>query len=264
MRVITRRKVSTNTFIITVFVISLHAMWNCFFLVTAYEYYSERYKLDGVPCGYCIIINNDDCRSTSVHFDPTENLSFRSREDITKTAIQNLFKEKLGFHVETFVSLSIYAIRQLLEAIRNVDHTNLSCFALIIFSRGKTNDIYGANNSILSVNDIVDNFSDTKCESLVRKPKLFLFQTIIENDHIEKVPLESIHSPSDSFLILVTPAAGHADFSKISTIIQALEAGCRTDSISTIFESIEKSNSDTCIIKDNLEYQFFFCNVEFK
>ena len=232
-----------------------------------YDQSSERYKLDEVPCGYCIIINNDDHHHTSVHFDAhsTEgSVTIQTREEIARGQfcdLVNLFKEKLGFHVETFVNLSVYAIRQLLEAIRSVDH--LSCFALVILSRGKTNDIYGADTGVLSINEVIDNFSDTKCGSLVRKPKLFFFQTIIENDHITRVPLESIHPPSDSFLVFINPNhRSRLDVSGISKIVQALEAGHRTDTISTIFESIEELKPDGII--NRLESNFFFCTAELK
>ena len=231
-----------------------------------YDHSSERYKIDAVPCGYCIIINNDH---TSVHFDAHSkegSVTIQTREEITRVQfcdLVNLFKEKLGFHVETFVNLSVYAICQLLEAIRNVDHTKLSCFALIILSRGKTNDIYGADSGVLGINEVIDNFSDTKCGSLVRKPKLFFFQTIIENDHSTRLSLEVIHPPSDSFLVFINPNHQSClDVSGISKIVQALEAGYQTDTISTIFESTEELKFDGII--NRLKSNFFFCTAELK
>ena len=75
--------------------------------------------------------------------------------------------------------------------------------------------------------------------------------------------MESIHPPSDSFLVFINPNhRSRVDVSGISKIVQALEAGNRTDTISTIFESTEELKSGGII--NRLEPNFFFCTAELK
>ena len=48
---------------------------------------------------------------------------------------------------------------------------------LCILSHGLHNYVFGSDGKLISIQDIVDRFSDANCPALVDKPKLILMQT---------------------------------------------------------------------------------------
>ena len=123
--------------------------------------------------------------------------------DIHKFADQ--FRYRFGFHIEKYYNLSAEAILLLLKAVSEIDHSSMNCFTLIILSCGKTQDIYGADGEAVSVNKSLDFFSDTNCPTLVQKPKLFMFQTTLEQNRAQQQDEGRYRTPSDSFLLFNTP-----------------------------------------------------------
>ena len=195
----------------------------------------ECYAMLHPPYGYCIVIDNS---STMIPEMPTEDSDHRLQDlsNHTQQFIET-FQNVLGFHVEKFTNLSGGAINLLIDSIRKVDHSKLSCFVLAILSHGSKREIYGTDGQSFSVNDILDNFSDTKCESLCQKPKLFIFQTI---QYGRTFPIYFRYNlPSDSFLIFSTPKQNDVNefllqlkncmsenFRHVASILQEVKRNC--------------------------------------
>ena len=124
------------------------------------------YKMTSIPCGYCILIDNHNT-------------------DATVTDVKNardVLCNDYGFHVETFSNLARKGIKQLMKAVSRVDHSNLNCLMVIILSHGgKQKGIYDKHGKQISVEDVTETFSFEKCPSLKKKPKIFFFETILNN-----------------------------------------------------------------------------------
>jgi hypothetical protein len=139
-----------------------------------YPNVSAIYKMERIPRGLCLIINNEEFK----------NMTIRHGSTLDAQRLENVFK-KLHFHVELQRNLTR---DQMIEAIEDAKkypyHKTADAFVLIILSHGgEGGKIYGvdapnADNGYLIVNrDITVNFNDRHLPNLRGKPKMFFLNT---------------------------------------------------------------------------------------
>ncbi|XP_003383519.1 PREDICTED: caspase-3-like [Amphimedon queenslandica] len=126
----------------------------------------DRYPMNSVPRGYCIIINNEKFAT----------LRERAGSKWDADSLEELFREYLGFHVERYNDLDSQRIRKLMKSVQEQDHSRLSCLVVAILSHGVNGQVYGTDGVLIKVDDLTDYFNGRWCPSLNGKPKIFLLQ----------------------------------------------------------------------------------------
>ena len=202
------------------------------------------YKMTSIPCGYCILIDNHNT-------------------DATVTAVKNardVLCNDYGFHVENFSNLSRKGIKQLMKAVSRVDHSNLNCLMVIILSHGgKQKGIYDTHGKQISVEDVTETFSIEKCPSLKKKPKIFFFETILNNTVIVST-CSSIHYPDmrDTHTIVCTTTES-ASVSCLQVMAEALQMQLDSAQFVNVVRDVEKQIHNIDIETNNfLEQPLIF------
>ena len=126
----------------------------------------DFYPMNSSPRGYCVIINNENFM----------NMKARAGSYWDAIALEKLFREHLGFHIEMFKDLTSEQIMKLMENIRQQDHSRLSCLVVCVLTHGVDGQIYGTDGRLIEVQRMSRSFVGTKCPSLAGKPKLFILQ----------------------------------------------------------------------------------------
>ena len=126
----------------------------------------DRYAMNSVPRGYCIIINNEKFTT----------LKERAGSHWDADSLQELFGRFLGFHVERFDNLDSVRILELMKKVHQQDHSKLSCLVVAILSHGVNGQIYGTDGRLIKVETLTDHFTGRWCPTLNGKPKIFLLQ----------------------------------------------------------------------------------------
>lgn len=121
------------------------------------------YPINRSPRGFCIIINN-------VKFPYRYGDRFGSDTDAKK--LQVLFK-KLDFHVLRWDNLTRADMLKLLEEASSADHSDKSCFTLVVLSHGGKDGVRGVCDKPVSVEEIARPFTADNCSTLMDKPKIF-------------------------------------------------------------------------------------------
>jgi hypothetical protein len=121
-----------------------------------------------------------------------------------------------------------YEIIELIDATEDVINTCLSTLPIVnlvvpdiflcIILSNETNPGYFqiAHNQEMSVNSVMEYFSNTKCPTLLNVPKLFLVNTTC-NDNIQSIEKSAIHSE------LIQQTDNNEVQTALNTIIQTLE-----------------------------------------
>ncbi|XP_064423931.1 caspase-9 [Latimeria chalumnae] len=135
----------------------------------------KEYKMDSSPCGYCLIINN-------VEFADGTRLNCRNGSDIDSTRLQKRF-ESFDFIVETCRNVTQKEMDEKLISMARKDHSQFDCFVLVILSHGNESQhiqfpgaIYTTDGALTPVQQIVNYFNGSQCQTLRGKPKLFFLQ----------------------------------------------------------------------------------------
>ena len=118
------------------------------------------------PRGYCVIINN-------VHF---RTMKMREGSDWDANALEKLFGDYLNFRTQRFEDRTSQDMLAVLHNLQQQDHSKLDCLVVAVLSHGLNGQIYGTDDEVLSVNEIMDHFCGTRCPSLAGKPKVFILQ----------------------------------------------------------------------------------------
>ena len=126
----------------------------------------DRYPVNSLPRGYCIIINNEKFTT----------LRERAGSKWDADSLEELFREYLGFQVERYNDLDSHRIRKLMEMVQQQDHSRLSCLVVAILSHGVNGQVYGTDGVLLKIDTLTDYFTGRWCPSLNGKPKIFLLQ----------------------------------------------------------------------------------------
>ncbi|XP_069839431.1 caspase-8-like [Dendropsophus ebraccatus] len=126
---------------------------------------SEIYPMTRKHRGHCLVINN----SQFMRQDPR-----RGSEKDTEF-LDSVFTW-LGLDVEIRSDMSAQEIRDCVKEFQNRDHTERDCFVCCILTHGKSGAVYGTDNEVIDLNEVVSYFSPKHCLTLIGKPKLFFIQ----------------------------------------------------------------------------------------
>lgn len=124
------------------------------------------YKMESKPRGIAVIINNEKFRR------------MRSRPGTNEDAenLQGLFSW-LNFDTKRpYKDLTGNEMRQTLEEVADMDHSNYDCLMVAILSHGVKGDVVSGRVGNISIKQIIEVFSDQKCPTLAGKPKIFIIQ----------------------------------------------------------------------------------------
>ena len=158
-------------------------------------------------------------------------------------ALEKAF-EGLEFAFLYFNSLSSESIATLLEALSNVDHSQLLMIALVFLSKGKTAELYDADGVAMSYEDVFCHFS--KCPM----PLVLLFDSAVDDtqkksdstiDDILNINLP-LHTCPQNSLVLV---ARHNSAS--SPVVKEFTEKLSHTSVQKCFETICVNNNSTTV-----------------
>ncbi|KAM9380586.1 LOW QUALITY PROTEIN: caspase-8-like [Phaethornis superciliosus] len=126
----------------------------------------ETYKMEHIPHGYCLILNNHKFKN------PREN-----REGTLKDgeAVKRVF-QWLQFETVEYMNLEAEQMYAKVKEYSKKDHSNMDCFVCFIFSHGEKDKIKGIDGEFVNIKDLVSCFKGSNCPSLAGKPKLFFIQ----------------------------------------------------------------------------------------
>ena len=166
--------------------------------------------------------------------------------------------EGVGFCVLYCNSLSSESIAHLLQSFHNnVDHSQLSAFALVFLSKGRTPQLYDANNEVVPFDAVFQFFYNNK-SPLAKIPKMFFFDLLAcHNDQRKSHPGHPLlpRCPEKSVVL----AVAHNDL-KFSPAINTLANNLSQKSIQDLCKEIEETTG--CFVNqcDTIKNQFHFEN----
>jgi len=178
-----------------------------------------QYKMDSIPRGYAVIINNRDFYH--VPSDPASK-KFLDREG-TEVDVRNLeyIWKKLKFDVKTYSNLTDSEIYRLMVEYgmtpenpkgNRKDHSNKDCFVCCILSHGTIGGIYGVNGKLVPIKDITNTFKPGMCPGLIDKPKLFFIQACLGTDKQKGAGVGNNIQEDSGGLNVVETIPNEADF----------------------------------------------------
>ncbi|XP_068210216.1 caspase-3-like [Palaemon carinicauda] len=137
---------------------------------------SELYKNESMPRGLVFLANYKNFRNEENPVNSINDERKGSQKDVTHLC--NLFTQ-MGYKIpEVHLNLSKYdTIKALREFRNNEEHKNVDSCIVVIMSHGRDGkSFYTSDNQHLTINDVVERFSNSECEYLRGKPKIFIFQ----------------------------------------------------------------------------------------
>ncbi|KAL7876785.1 hypothetical protein SRHO_G00034280 [Serrasalmus rhombeus] len=126
-----------------------------------------EYKMDYKRRGTVLIFNQE-------RFFWTLKLRERSGTATDKENLTERFQQ-LGFNVETHDDLNKNDMMDKLRKAANADHRDADCFVCVFLSHGKDGHVFACDDKV-NIKEITALFRGDQCESLVGKPKIFIFQ----------------------------------------------------------------------------------------
>ena len=120
--------------------------------------------------------------------------------------VTNILRRSCQLHLQTYFNLSCKAMKHLFVSLSRSDHSKLHCLFVVVLSRGKkVRGVYDTNKKLLPLEHVCSYFSNANCPSLKGKPKLFLFETVVDSSETI-LNCESLCYPSveDCFVTLST------------------------------------------------------------
>ena len=179
-------------------------------------------------------------------------------EDLSSqaNALKDAFK-KLGFFVIHFNGLSSQSIFSFLQFFKDsIDPSQLSLFALVFLSKGRTPQLYDCNNEVLPFQDVFRFFaiaSTSSGSSLLNVPKLFFFDFATVKDKA----LESFTECPDNTVLL---AVAHKNLSAlaIEKFADKLSVANVQKCIKDTHDELTKNDSEVnCKMHDTIGSKFF-------
>ena len=108
--------------------------------------------------------------------------------------LHEIFTE-FKFQVITKTNLSAEAMSECLDKLGNEDHKNANAFICCILTHGTVGKVAGCDGDYITIHSILDKFTEAKCPSLAKKPKIFFIQACQGEESQEKFTLQT-DSPS--------------------------------------------------------------------
>ncbi|XP_030843307.1 caspase-3-like [Strongylocentrotus purpuratus] len=147
------------------------------------------YKMKSRPRGIALIINNKnfntmkertgtdvDCRNLENVF---KQLGFDVRVELSRTMSYESYTNALHHSAIAYIihnDLTGRDIKQKIDQVRRHNHSQFDCFIFAILTHGKEGSIYGTDERLVKIEDIVGPFGSDRCPTLNGKPKLFFLQ----------------------------------------------------------------------------------------
>ena len=189
-----------------------------------------------------------------VKIEENESEDLSSQADALKDAFKNV-----GFFVIHFNGLSSQSIFSFLQFFKDsIDPSQLSLFALVFLSKGRTPQLYNCNNEVVPFQDVFRFFAVAPASSgssLVNVPKLFFFDLAAVKDKA----LESFALPQcpDNTVLL---AVAHKNVSAlaIEKFADKLSVASVQKCVRGTFEELMKNDREVkCIMCDTIGSKFF-------
>ena len=147
--------------------------------------------------------------------------------------LEKLFTNAYGFLVLRFNNLSSEAIHVLLaEVVKVTELYEMCAFALVILNKGRNIDVN--NDIIIPAQNTLNNFF---VSHLDKKPKIFIFQTIVENINFQQ---HNLDIPPNSVVLTVNPR----NISQVSTLTEYIQAHYQDKSLVNMFDDIKQQITD--------------------
>jgi hypothetical protein len=129
---------------------------------------AKMYNMDHPKRGIALVINIK-AYNTNPHQLEERKWSEKDFENLKSTL------EYLEFDLKCHENLKANEIRDEIQKITKLDHTNSDCFLCVVMSHGINDKIVASDSEEISLNEIMQPIKST-CKSLENKPKLFFFQ----------------------------------------------------------------------------------------
>ncbi len=174
----------------------------------------NKYNMDHKERGNALVINIRNYNPTT---DPQKQLEERiwSIKDVEN--LRHTLKY-LEFDVQVLEDLTAEQIKSNIEAMgKYVDFTNLDCFLCVVMSHGNHEKITASDNIEVSFEEIMAPMKS--CPTLMKKPRLFFFQSCRGNNEMKTITISSSSKTSrllDS--IRLTDACPYEDSKNVDII----------------------------------------------
>ncbi|XP_055344093.1 caspase-3-like [Paramacrobiotus metropolitanus] len=130
----------------------------------------RRYDMSHESRGVALIINNKA-------FNEELDLGYRAGSDVDAKTLADLFKT-LKFKEENIHSYDDLSTAHMLAAMRHFaeqNYDNMDCFVCAILTHGKEGVVFG-KEGVITLEALMEPFKNSRNQSLVGKPKIFLVQ----------------------------------------------------------------------------------------
>ncbi|XP_044523388.1 caspase-8-like [Gracilinanus agilis] len=166
------------------------------------------YKMEHVPHGYVVIINNKDFR------DPTD-VRLGTEKDVD--ALRKVFTW-LQFEVKLHKNLDASQLHEVMKYYSKKDYTDQDSFICCILSHGKKGAVLGTDSQPVAIKKLLSYFTTKECLTLKDKPKLFFIQAC-QIEKTDSPPEMDVEFELEADAIVSNPAHEWSDmFIGMSTV----------------------------------------------
>ncbi|XP_076464600.1 uncharacterized protein LOC143296434 isoform X2 [Babylonia areolata] len=154
------------------------------------------YRMNRMPRGLCIIINNRDFYKDPAKMEARQMIS-REGTNVDRDKLKETF-ERLNFQVIGYDNCTDYDMLQIMQRVAVQDHLYFDCFVCCILTHGVLGALYGVNGMTVPIRDMTSPFRSQACPSLAGKPKLFFMQACQGRDkqegHLSDMEVDSVEA----------------------------------------------------------------------
>lgn len=131
--------------------------------------FDNVYKMQSVPRGLCLIINNN-------HFDPQADLKQREGSDKDAANLQQLFLS-LQYTVTVLRNTTAPILRsKMREFAMRPEHVDMDSVVICILSHGLDGKIYTIDGELIPITELTSTLNGQNARGLIGKPKLIFIQ----------------------------------------------------------------------------------------
>ncbi|XP_075036226.1 caspase-8-like isoform X2 [Mixophyes fleayi] len=159
----------------------------------------EMYAMNRKHRGYCLIINNSEFMKSDR----------RRGTEKDEESLKSVFSW-LELEVELHKELTTQQIHNCMQDFQARDHTERDCFVCCILTHGQSRAVFGTDNGIIDIENIISYFSS--CKSLAGKPKLFFIQACQGKNSQKAHDIEADATASSDDKKSAPSIPNHADF----------------------------------------------------
>ncbi|XP_072817575.1 caspase-8 isoform X2 [Vicugna pacos] len=163
------------------------------------ETWSEVYRMESKPRGYCLIFNNYDFSVARKDVPKLHSIKNRNGTDLDAEALSKTFSD-LHFKVVEFKDSTAKDIFENLQQYQGLDHTDKDCFICCILSHGDKGIVYGSDGQEASIYELTSYFTGSKCPSLLGKPKIFFIQACQGDNYQKGIAIETDSEQKEAYL----------------------------------------------------------------